>query len=170
MKNKNVKCPKCFKRDQVCSNGKKQKQFYCKRCGKYFNPYKINKYSKPELLILKAIRNLVYRKSNNATISLKEYKTLADKSFLPDNPDIKINYKTIPDTEIVENETSVFVDSNLKGQTVILSIKGDEITIINGLDVRKKVEFKDFTIHISKDNIPIKRDYYLAEKIENDKI
>lgn len=148
MKNIDNDCPVCGKNDEVISNGKKQ--YYCKRCDRYFKSgaERIG-YPKEFKIVLHTILALFNAtKLKTRKLSLKDFKKKIVQKRFPTICKPQIEYKVFKHLSESTTESRMTIDADIK-DVVILAKNGDSFFVINELTKGKKITFNDCMIQVS---------------------
>lgn len=148
MKNIDNDCPVCGKNDAVISNG--NKQYYCKRCDRYFKPgaERIG-YPKEFKIVLHTILALFNAtKLKTRKLSLKDFKKKIVQKRFPTICKPQIEYKVFKHLSESTTESRMTIDADIK-DVVILAKNGDSFFVINELTKGKKIIFNDCMIQVS---------------------
>lgn len=160
MKKIKPECPECHKSEHVVSNGKQQ--YLCKTCKRYFSSTcPKTEYSKGVKFVLKTIFMFFYPKFKTTKVSIKEFAKKVSASALSQKENFQVEYKYFTSTQNPMEEATVQIDASVK-DALLLVRQNNSFVVVRGLNVRRKICFKDYDINISSPG-PIKRDYDFYE-------
>lgn len=154
-------CIFCKSSEYTKISNSKRKQFYCKKCKKYFTVGSTRrKNSFKKSMLFNMLNNLFYAglfTSNNMKSFLSSIKSKDAERF----SDAKIKFQAPERQKNPDEDTHINVNGKIRNSIIITESK-EGYVVTKGLDVRQVIHFEDYTIHIASDG-PMKGDFHSKE-------